>query len=80
VMTPGLWGADVVYYGKSWDFVCRTENYSEIAALKALIGAAYTLNICSDTCTAVITSFREREITPILWEYEIEFARDDSGF
>jgi len=62
--------------GFSVGFICVTETYSNISDLRAKIGSPYTLVIDGVNYTnCYISSFKERKIDDIHWEYSVGFVR-----
>lgn len=60
-------------------FRCLTQTYTDVSGLAAKIGYKATLSINGTSYTnCVITSFKECQIYPNVWEYEVSFTQDTS--
>ena len=60
-------------------FKCLTETYTDVSNLRGKAGSKATLSINGTSYTnCAITGFRECQIYPNVWEYEVSFTQDTS--
>jgi len=60
-------------------FRCMTQTYSDVSNLRGKIGSKASLVIDGTTYNnCAITGFKECQIIPNVWEYEVSFTQDTS--